>query len=108
LAGLDLLAHRKQELEGGNAFKPPPQKVTVAADSVDEDEKPGPVENDATSLSGGSRGNSSRRYRGSSSSDDKTSLRGAFFLPLDRIPYVLLDKKRYGFILSTKNAMCSR
>ncbi|TVU38991.1 hypothetical protein EJB05_12390 [Eragrostis curvula] len=71
--GLDLLAHRKRELEGGNAFKAPPQKVTVAADSVDEDEKPGPAESDATSLSGGSRGNSSRRYRGSGS-DDKTSL----------------------------------
>jgi pre-mRNA-splicing factor ATP-dependent RNA helicase DHX38/PRP16 len=89
LAGLDLLAHRKRELEDGNSFKPPPHKVTVAADSVDEGEKPGSMENDATSLSGGSRGNSSRRYRGSGSSDDKTSLRGGLFLPLDRIPCLI-------------------
>jgi pre-mRNA-splicing factor ATP-dependent RNA helicase DHX38/PRP16 len=97
LAGLDLLAHRKRELEGGNAFKPPPSKVTVAADSVDEDEKPGPAENDATSLSGGSRGNSSCRYRGTGS-DVKTNSCGAFFLPVDRIPY----KKCCNFILTTK------
>ncbi|KAK3127120.1 hypothetical protein QOZ80_7AG0568590 [Eleusine coracana subsp. coracana] len=71
--GLDLLAHRKRELEGANAFKPPPPKVTAAVDSVEEDEKLGSTENGSTSLSGGSRSNSSRRYRGSGS-DNKNSL----------------------------------
>lgn len=59
-------------------FKPPPPNVAVAADSIDEDEKPGPTENDAPSLSTAIRSNSSRRYRGSGS-DDKTSLNGASF-----------------------------
>lgn len=59
-------------------FKPPTPKVAVAVGSIDEDEKPGPTENDATSLSTGIRSNSSRRYRGSGS-DDKKSLNGASF-----------------------------
>jgi hypothetical protein len=59
-------------------FKPPLPKVAVAASSVDEDEKPGPVENDATSLSAAGRSNSSRRYRGSAS-DDKSSSNGASY-----------------------------
>ncbi|KAG2645583.1 hypothetical protein PVAP13_2KG431815 [Panicum virgatum] len=71
--GLDDLARRKRASEGGNVFKPPLPKVAVAASSVDEDEKPGPAENDAKSLSTVGRSNSSRRYRGSAS-DDKTSL----------------------------------
>ncbi|GJN32400.1 hypothetical protein PR202_gb20908 [Eleusine coracana subsp. coracana] len=86
VAGLDLLAHRKRELEGANAFKPPPPKVTAAVDSVEEDDKLGSTENGSTSLSGGSRSNSSRRYRGSGS-DNKKSLSGAFFLPVNRIQY---------------------
>ncbi|PAN14104.1 hypothetical protein PAHAL_2G384100 [Panicum hallii] len=72
ILGLDDLARRKRGSEGGNVFKPPLPKVAVAASSVDEDEKPGPVENDATSLSAAGRSNSSRRYRGSAS-DDKSS-----------------------------------
>ena len=75
LTGLDLLAHRKREKDGNNAFKPPPQKVVAAASSMDEDEKPGSTENDASSLSGGDRGNMSRRYRGTNSSE-KTSSKG--------------------------------
>jgi len=71
--GLDDLARRKRASEGGNVFKPPLPKVAVAASSVDEDEKPGPAENDAKSLSTVGCSNSSRRYRGSAS-DDKTSL----------------------------------
>lgn len=59
-------------------FKPPPPKVAVAAGSIDEDEKPGPTENDVASVSTTIRSNSSRRYRGSGS-DDKTSLNGASF-----------------------------
>ncbi|CAN6211734.1 unnamed protein product [Urochloa humidicola] len=74
--GLDDLARRKRGSEGGNVFKPPLPKVAVAADSIDEDEKPGPAENDATSLSTAGRSNSLRRYRGSGS-DDKTSSNAA-------------------------------
>nr|CAB3458049.1 unnamed protein product [Digitaria exilis] len=70
--GLDDLARRKRGSEGSNAFKPPLPKVAVAAGSIDEDDKPGPGENDATSLPTSGRSNSSRRYRGSGS-DDKTS-----------------------------------
>nr|CAB3454409.1 unnamed protein product [Digitaria exilis] len=70
--GLDDLARRKRGAEGSNAFKPPLPKVAVAAGSIDEDEKPGPGENDATSLPTSGRSNSLRRYRGSGS-DDKTS-----------------------------------
>uniref|UniRef100_A0A0E0LL37 RNA helicase n=1 Tax=Oryza punctata TaxID=4537 RepID=A0A0E0LL37_ORYPU len=72
--GLDLLAHRKREAEGGNAFKPPPQKVVAAASSIDEDEKPGPAESDEKSLSSGHRGSGSRRYRGVNS-DQRTSFK---------------------------------
>ncbi|KAK1680311.1 hypothetical protein QYE76_041159 [Lolium multiflorum] len=71
--GLDLLAHRKREKDANNAFKPPPQKVVAAASSMDEDEKPGSTENDASSLSGGDRGTVSRRYRGTNSSDKTSS-----------------------------------
>jgi pre-mRNA-splicing factor ATP-dependent RNA helicase DHX38/PRP16 len=78
LAGLDLLAHRKREKDANNAFKPPPQKVVAAASSMDEDEKPGSTENDASSLSGADRGTVSRRYRGTNSSE-KTSSKGTFF-----------------------------
>ena len=78
MAGLDDLARRKRASEGGNVFKPPLPKVAVAASSVDEDEKPGPAENDAKSLSTVGRSNSSRRYRGSAS-DDKTSSNGASY-----------------------------
>uniref|UniRef100_A0A0D9WZA3 RNA helicase n=1 Tax=Leersia perrieri TaxID=77586 RepID=A0A0D9WZA3_9ORYZ len=74
--GLDLLAHRKRESEGSNAFKPPPQKVVAAATSTDEDEKPGPAESDdAKSLTSGHHGSVSRRYRGTNS-DERTSLKG--------------------------------
>lgn len=78
-AGLDLLAHRKREAEGGNAFKPPPQKVVAAATSIDEDEKPGPAENDEKSLSSGHRGSVSRRYRGANS-DERTSFKGPIYI----------------------------
>jgi pre-mRNA-splicing factor ATP-dependent RNA helicase DHX38/PRP16 len=45
----------------------------AAASSMDEDEKPGSTENDASSLSGGDRGTMSRRYRGTSSSEKSSS-----------------------------------
>jgi pre-mRNA-splicing factor ATP-dependent RNA helicase DHX38/PRP16 len=78
-AGLDLLAHRKREAEGGNAFKPPPPKVVAAATSIDEDEKPGPAENDEKSLSSGHRGSVSRCYRGANS-DERTSFKGPIYI----------------------------
>jgi hypothetical protein len=88
LAGLDDLARRKRASEGSNVFKPPLPKVAVAASSVDEDEKPGPAENEAKSLSTVGRSNSSRRYRGSAS-DDKTSSNGASY-SLNKIHEFLL------------------
>ncbi|KAG8080426.1 hypothetical protein GUJ93_ZPchr0007g3836 [Zizania palustris] len=81
--GLDLLAHRKREAEGNNAFKPPPpQKVVAAATSLDEDEKPGPTESDAKSLISGHGGSVSRRYRGTNS-DDRTSLKESTITDVD-------------------------
>ncbi|KAL5198300.1 hypothetical protein ABZP36_001812 [Zizania latifolia] len=80
--GLDLLAHRKREAEGNNAFKPPPQKVVAAATSLDEDEKPGPTESDAKSLTSGHGGSVSRRYRGTNS-DERTSLKESTITDVD-------------------------
>ena len=73
---MDLHAHKKREKEGNNSFKRPPEKVVTVASSMDEDERPGSTENDASSLSGGDRGSVARRYRGTNSSE-KTSSKGA-------------------------------
>lgn len=83
--GLDLLAHRKREAEGGNACKPPPQKVVAAASSLDEDEKLGSAENDSKSVSSGDRGSVSRRYRGTNS-DEKASFNEPTVTDEDRGP----------------------
>lgn len=83
--GLDLLAHRKREAEGGNACKPPPQKVVAAASSLDEDEKLGSAENDSKSLSSGDRRSVSRRYRGTNS-DEKASFNEPTVTDEDRGP----------------------
>ncbi|XBI54648.1 hypothetical protein VPH35_036625 [Triticum aestivum] len=71
--GLDLLAHKKREKEVNNSFKRPPEKVVTAASSMDEDERPGSTENDASSLSGVDRGIVARRYRGTNSSEKTSS-----------------------------------